>query len=90
MKVAQYEVLGWRSEKATRPGWDDRPLLTLLRPHARDQKPNVSIVPGGANISFLRHFPALRTGLLSLGPSGTFFCRRHVAVGIDNQPGCHK
>ncbi|MGA8479181.1 MAG: hypothetical protein WB696_14605, partial [Chthoniobacterales bacterium] len=24
MKVAQYEVLGWRSEKATRPGRDDR------------------------------------------------------------------
>jgi hypothetical protein len=24
MKVAQYEVLGWRSERVTRPGRDDR------------------------------------------------------------------
>jgi hypothetical protein len=24
MKVAQYEVLGWRSERVARPGWDDR------------------------------------------------------------------
>jgi hypothetical protein len=29
---------------------------------------NVSIVPAGTDISFLRHFPALRTGLLSLSP----------------------
>ena len=52
LKVAQYEVLGWRSEKATRPGRDDRQLLTLVKPHARDQEPNVSIVPNWTDISF--------------------------------------
>ena len=62
---AQYEVLGWRSEKASRPGRDDRQLLTLVKPHARDQEPNLSIVT-----SLLHYFPALHTGhLLSSGPS---------------------
>jgi hypothetical protein len=51
MKVAQYEVLGWRSEKAPRPGWDDRRIQTLVKSHARDQEPNASIVPGGTDIS---------------------------------------
>jgi hypothetical protein len=31
MKVAQYEVLGWRSEGVTRPGRDDRSVA-----YARD------------------------------------------------------
>ena len=37
MKVAQYEVLGWHLEKATRPERerDDRELLILLKPHAK-------------------------------------------------------
>jgi hypothetical protein len=36
MKVeAQYEVLGWHKKKATRPGRDDRRLLTLVKPHAK-------------------------------------------------------
>jgi hypothetical protein len=30
MKVAQYEVLGWRSERVSRPGRDDR-LVTRAR-----------------------------------------------------------
>ncbi len=58
MKVAQYEVLGWRSEKATRPGRDDRHLLTLVMPHAKDQEPSVSIVPCGTDILFLASFPS--------------------------------
>jgi hypothetical protein len=33
----------------------------------------VSIVPAGTGISFLHHFPALRTGLLSSGFFGTDF-----------------
>jgi hypothetical protein len=70
MKVAQYEVLGWRSETATRPGRDDRWLLTLVMPHTRDRMPNVSIVPEGRTFAF-ESFPALRTGLLSSGPTGT-------------------
>jgi hypothetical protein len=53
-------------------------------------EPNVSIVPGGTDISRLRHFQHLRTGLLSLGPSGTFFATDIVAVGNDNHPGCNK
>jgi hypothetical protein len=52
MKVAQYEVLGWRSQKATRPGRDDRRPLMFVKAHARDQEPNVSIVPAGTDISF--------------------------------------
>jgi hypothetical protein len=52
MKVAHYEVLGWRSEKATRPGRDDRRPLMLVKAHAGNQEPNVSIVPGGTRISF--------------------------------------
>src|SRR3981189_139943 len=72
MKVAQYEVLGWRSEKAIRPGRDDRRvcLHSLGKPHGRDEAPTVlSSLPG--RTSFLHHFPALRTGLLSLRPSRT-------------------
>ena len=60
MKVAQHEVLGWRSEKATRPGRDDRHLLRLVMPHSKDQEPNVSIVPNanGTDILFLASFPS--------------------------------
>jgi hypothetical protein len=36
MKVAQYEVLGWRFKKGDRPGWDDRWLLTLVNSDATD------------------------------------------------------
>jgi hypothetical protein len=52
MKAAQCEMLGWRSVIATRPGRDDRWLLMLVIPHARNQMLNVSIVPDGTNISF--------------------------------------
>jgi len=58
MKVAQYEVLGWRLEKATRPGRDDQHLLALVMPHAKDQEPNVSIVTSGTDILFLASFPS--------------------------------
>jgi hypothetical protein len=52
MKVAQYEVLGWRSEKPTRPERDDRRPLMFVKAHAGDQETNASIVPGGTRISF--------------------------------------
>jgi hypothetical protein len=52
LKVAQYEVLGWRSEKATRPGRGDRRALTLGNPDAIDQELNIPIVPGGTDIFF--------------------------------------
>jgi hypothetical protein len=52
MKVAQYEVLGWRSEKPTRPGWDDRQTFTLGNPDPIDRGLNISIVPGGTDIFF--------------------------------------
>ena len=53
MKVAQYEVLGWRLERVTRPGRDDRIcLLAPVKPYVRDEEPNVSIVPAGTDISF--------------------------------------
>ena len=65
MTVAQYPPrrTGSCFLKATRPGLsavarrakegrDDRQLLTLVKPHARDQEPNLSIVPSGTDISF--------------------------------------
>ncbi len=78
MKVAQYEVLGWRSEKATRLGRDDRELLILVKPHAK--RPGAQLFYLLSSLAgrtyLLHHFPALRTGLLSLGPSGTDPSRR--------------
>jgi hypothetical protein len=50
MKVAQYEVLGRCSEKATRPGRDDRRALALESPDAIDQELNIPIVPGETDI----------------------------------------
>ena len=35
MKVAQYEVLGQRSQRAIRPGRDDRRMLAIAEPRAR-------------------------------------------------------
>jgi hypothetical protein len=58
MKVAQYEVLGWPSEKAIRPGRDDRRLITLVMPHTKDQESNVTVVPSGTGILFLVSFPS--------------------------------
>ena len=50
MKVAQYEVLGWRFKKTIRPGRgrDDRRLLTLLKPCMRGPgaKTLLSSLPG--------------------------------------------
>jgi len=37
MKVAQYEVLGWRSERVTRPGRDDR-LPACAREAVRERR----------------------------------------------------
>jgi hypothetical protein len=70
MKVAQHEVLGWRSEKPTRPGWDDRRAFTLGNPDPIDQGLNVSIVPAGTDILFclISQSAAADTGLLSLNP----------------------
>ena len=61
---------------------DDRWLLVILK-LPRDQEPNVSIVPGGTDISLLHHFPALRTGLLSLSPSGTSLQRILLTPYVD-------
>ena len=92
MTVAQYEVLGHVFLKATRPGLsavvrttkegqDDRQLLTPVNTYATDQEPNLSIVPGGTDISFYTHFPALRTGLLlSNVPAGPVLSAYHEAL----------
>jgi len=76
VKVAQYPAaagLGWHVEKATRPERDDRELLILVKPHAK--RPGTILfylLSSLAGRTYLLHyFPALRTGLLSLGPSGT-------------------
>jgi hypothetical protein len=77
MKVAQYEVLGWSSERGTRPGWDDRrPAYAREAVYVRDKEPNVSIVPPGTDISFciisqhfvLGYFRRVPPGLIFVGP----------------------
>jgi hypothetical protein len=71
MKVeAQYEVLGWRSERVTRPGRDDR-LPACAREavcEKRGAKPFYRPCRDGH--FFLYRFSALRTGPLSLRPCG--------------------
>jgi hypothetical protein len=73
-KVAQHEVLGQRSQGAIRPGRgrDDRPIMAIAEPRAR---PNAVAFLSSLTLTgrtcLLLHFPALRTGLLSLSPSGT-------------------
>ena len=60
MKVAQYEVLGWRSRKTTRPGRDDRRLLTRVKPHTRGPgaKRLLSSLPGRTSLFALFPSPA--------------------------------
>jgi hypothetical protein len=60
-----------------------------------DQEPNVSIVPCPESFRglrdghlFLGHFPALRTGLLSSGPSGTSFQRMLPTLKLTSMGGC--
>jgi hypothetical protein len=62
MKVAQYEVLGWRSKKTTRPGRDDRRLPTLVKLHTRG--------PGAKTL--LSSLPG-RTSLFALFPSTSYW-----------------
>jgi len=69
MKSSPVRSAGLTFSYATRPGRDDRSLLAFAQ--LRATKPSITIVPGGTDTSFLHHFPALRTGLLSSGPSGT-------------------
>jgi hypothetical protein len=67
MKLAQYEVLGWCSKKRPVPnGTID--VCLCSRSRMRGKEPTVSIVPDGTDLSFAPS-PALRTGLLSSGPS---------------------
>ena len=71
MKVAQYEVLGNNAKKNVRPGRDDRSVLApgpLV--HGFSSVSSRRSSPPGW-ILFKNANPALRTGLLSLSPSGT-------------------
>ena len=43
---------------------------------------------GGTDISILHHFPALRTGLLSLSPSGTSLQRILPNLMLTRMGGC--
>src|ERR1700730_9928115 len=66
-KAAQYEVL--------RPRRNDRRMLTIAETHARF-KAECFYRPSRDGRVFLHHFPALRTGPLSLSPFGTGLHRR--------------
>jgi hypothetical protein len=82
MKVAHYEVLGWRSEKATRPGRDDRRPLMLVKAHAGNQEPNVSIVPGGTRISFCT-FPSTSYWATFIGSLWDRVCSHTPRAHVD-------
>ncbi len=56
--------------KNIRPGRDDRQMLAIAEPRAKS-KAECFYRPLRDGLVFLFHFPALRTGLLSLSPSGT-------------------
>ena len=68
-KVAQYELRGQRSQRAIRPGRDDRRMLAIAelgaRPKAeRFYRPLPRKLSGlTGRTCLLLHFPALRTGL---------------------------
>ncbi|HEX3444967.1 MAG TPA: hypothetical protein VHS80_09635 [Chthoniobacterales bacterium] len=73
MKVAQYEVLGWSSEKASRPGRDDRFLATLAKSRTGDQAPTVrSFLRDGLAFLF-RPGTAYRTTFVASLRDGTIF-----------------
>ncbi len=71
MKVAQYEVLGNNATREVRPARDDRSVLApgpfvcgfTSVSNRRSSRPGRAV--------FFNATPALRTGLLSLSPSGT-------------------
>jgi hypothetical protein len=53
MKVAQYEVLGWRSKKTTRPGRDGSTAAYAGEAaYERTRSQKTSIVPAGTDVSF--------------------------------------
>jgi hypothetical protein len=56
--------------KSIRPGRDDRPILTVAGRFARPKDKRFDRPLRDGRV-FLHRFPALRTGLLSLSPSGT-------------------
>jgi hypothetical protein len=73
-------VLGSRSERGTRPGWDDRRPAYAREPACEGQGTErfdrpLCLWDGHF---FLHHLPALRTGLPSPSPSGTNFRRGHL------------
>jgi hypothetical protein len=67
-KVARYEVPGIEREERVRPGCDRDDRNDFLFPTRNPP----SIVPGGTRRSKTNTTPALRTGLLSFVPNGTF------------------
>jgi RNA polymerase sigma-70 factor, ECF subfamily len=58
---------GLAFRKPARPGRDDRQLLAVVKPHPSDQEPTFRSSLAGRPSSLLV-LPALRTGLLSIGP----------------------
>jgi hypothetical protein len=71
-------------QKTTRPGRDDRWLLTLMKPHTR--RPGVKTLLSSltGRTSLFALFPALRTGLLSWSP---FLLRLAVHFRMALPPG---
>jgi hypothetical protein len=66
-----------RSDGGTKEERDDRRMLAIAETHARlKAKPFYRPSRSRDGRVFLYHFPALRTGLLSLSPFGTVLHRQ--------------
>jgi hypothetical protein len=85
MKVAQYEVLVNDAKRNARPDRDDRTVWLLVSYiWLRERKQPIDR-PVRDGPLFMKANPALRTGLLSSGPSGTVAALR-VFPSLHSEP----
>jgi hypothetical protein len=69
-KVAQFEVLGWRSKKGNRPGRDDRRLLAFMR-GMRETRSQTFLSSLAGRTSLFAPLPSTSCWATFVGPSGT-------------------
>jgi hypothetical protein len=85
MKVAQYEVLGNDAKRNARPDRDDRTVWLLVSYiRLRERKQPIDR-PVRDRPLFMKANPALRTGLLSSGSSGTVAALR-IFPSLHSEP----
>ena len=69
-RVRKEKAAPQRSDGGTKEERDDRPMVAIAERRARPKTKRFYRPLWGGRV-FLHHFPALRTGLLSLSPFGT-------------------